>query len=314
MMNRYKITALTVFLVALLLFSFGCTNADKSSTATLPIGTKAEPADSDAQQKLTSETPEAAKTVFEAIPRSTKAGKNDSGAEQVVVSGTIAGLSFEEMAETSTLIVYGEVSRICEPALVEWVGGGSSHITDVEFSVSETLRGKCGDTVTVRTLGGLIDSVNEDYTDVPELIEGKSYLLFLYQPGMGGGMNTQGDYYYLNGLSQGVYVPEKVLAREDPVLVNYEERFSSRSNSDINQKAELGLKQQENSPAQKAAFSLSSLKNWSEELNRQHPVDPDYFKKAELEAYQFNLENGTMTQEEYDQFTAQLDQYARIVS
>lgn len=251
--------------------------------------------------------------------RSTKMGKGTPGVEISQISGTTVGLSFAELAETSTLIVYGKVSRICEPALVEWVGGGSSHITDVEFTVSETLRGECGDTITVRTLGGLVDNVYEEYTDVPELREGEEYLLFLYQPGMGGSMNTRGDYYYLRGLSQGVYVPfsteeQGSSLQEDPVLINYTEQASSLSVSDMRQRAALDPELQKDASAQAASFSLSKLKKWSGDWNRQHPVNPDYFREAELEAYRFNLENGTITQEEYDLFTAQMDQYAEIVS
>ncbi len=294
------------FLALLFLFPAGCAREAKVKTP--------EPAE---QSATVAGHEKDAKTEAE-IPRSTKAGKNVPDAEQVLFSGVTEKLSFSEMMETSTLVVYGEVSKICEPALIEWVDGGECHVTDVEFSVQETLRGEGGETVTVRTLGGLVDGVYEDYAETPELQEGEECLLFLYQPGMGGGMNTKGDYYYLRGLSDGVYRPamesnEAASLQEEPVLVNCREPASQLSRPETQETAEISLKDQEESPAGTVVFSLSGLKSWSEGFNRRHPVDPDYFRNTTLEAYRFNLENGTMTQEEYDRYTAQIDEYARLV-
>lgn len=259
---------------------------------------------------------------MEAAPRSTKDGGDMPGVEKMACFGEIVPLPFSELAETSTLVAYGMVTRICDPALVEWVSGGSCHITDVEFSVSDILRGESEKTVTVRTLGGLVNGLYAEYTDVPELIEGQTYLLFLYQPGMGGGMNTEGDYYYLRGLSQGVYLPlpkEASLARsqEDPILVNYEAYLAYAAKfTPLAEEQSLSLsdlERQTDSLPQEVSFSLSQLQNWCGGLNRRCPVDPDYFRRTTLENYRFNVANNMMTQEECDRYTAQLDQYARIV-
>ena len=47
-------------------------------------------------------------------------------------------------------------------------------------------------------------SSNESRAPPPELA-GEEYLLFLNQPSMGGAFHTLGDYYYITGVTQGVF-------------------------------------------------------------------------------------------------------------
>lgn len=246
----------------------------------------------------------------------TKDGEDASGVSGMMTAcGLIEGLTFSELAQTSTLVAYGQVTRVCEPALVKWVNGGSSPITDVEFSVTDVLRGEEESTVTVRTLGGLVNGVCVEDKNTPKLTEGQTCLLFLYQPGMGGGMNTEGDYYYLRGLFQGVYLPltqeGKEIPEEDPLLVNCR---ALELGWDEENETLSGLEEQEATLAKEVSFSLSQLKSWCEAFNQKHPVDPGYFRRTILETYRFNVANDTMTQEECDLYTAQLDQYAHIIS
>lgn len=59
--------------------------------------------------------------------------------------------------------------------------------------------------IIVRFEGGQVDALNVIVRDNPKLDNKTPILLFLYQPGMGGSYNTQGDYYYVLGMNRGAF-------------------------------------------------------------------------------------------------------------
>ena len=103
------------------------------------------------------------------------------------------------------------------------------------------------------------------------------YLLFLYESDRGGGFNTDGDYYYIRGLWQGVYYINK-----------NDDTFTSPSGEKLTEEF----------------FMLRS-----EEYKNNH-----YSAKEErLKNLKNNLKNGVITQEDYDKSVAQMDEYAEII-
>ena len=51
--------------------------------------------------------------------------------------------------------------------------------------------------------------MTEVYEHSPVLSGENEYLLFLYKPARGGAYNTDGDYYYILGLTQGTFVMDE---------------------------------------------------------------------------------------------------------
>ena len=85
-----------------------------------------------------------------------------------------------------------------------------------------------------------------------------------------------GDYYYILGLTQGIFVEES----EGVFLSETGEKLTSN-------------------------VFLSTIAD--------APVNENYFREQYIHNQQLNLENGFITQEEYDFRMANIDQYATIV-
>lgn len=108
----------------------------------------------------------------------------------------------EDVVARSSLVAFGEITACSEPFGIQpTFGGDPMPYYDWTFSIEELYRGESKtDTITVRTM----QSVDEF------LSTGDSVLLFLYQPHMGGGYNTEGDYYYIASVVNGIYTMEQI--------------------------------------------------------------------------------------------------------
>ena len=116
---------------------------------------------------------------------------------------------------------------------------------------------------------------------------------------MGGGYNTVGDYYYINGGTQGVYVEDV----SDSIVKKSSEEISLISEA------------QENSENNMSSEDNINLKDFSFELNNyneNNPVDEKYFEKEYKENLKRNLDNHLITQEDYDMYLEAMNQYAVI--
>lgn len=197
----------------------------------------------------------------------------------VHVSGVLEYKSMDDLFSQSSLVAVGQLTGTPKAIRVQHVSEDSAaNFTDYTFTISSILRGKAdGDTVTVRVFGGTANNVKEIYDESPSFAEKEPYLLFLYQPGMGGGYNTTGDYYYICGTNQGVLSMD---ANGCYVSV-HGEKLSDAQLNDIN----------------------SSV-----------PVDENYSRAQFLENQKLNLANGFISQEEYDTLISSMDTYAAIIS
>lgn len=213
------------------------------------------------------------------------------------ISGYVPPLSFDEMTEESTLVIYGRVTQK-EQILIRPVQGGDpvGH-TDYSIEPISILRGEPikGDSVKVRTISR--ETEYKNVTTICEYIEdlnvGDEYLLFLYSTELGGGFNTKGDYYYVVGINQGIFE------------VSGKSTMRSSSGEVLPSKAS-------------AMFNTTELayKDVSKEIqvaNIETPIDLDLDEKIVLNNLDENLKSGFISQEEYQQALSELEQYATIV-
>lgn len=222
--------------------------------------------------------------------------------EIVEISGIMPEFSIEELIERSSLIVYGEVSGKSEAFTIESVDGEESNFTDYYVTPIKILRGDLVDTenkIAVRIQGGFAGDTLVIDEQAPVLESNHRYLLFLRKSSMGGGYNTVGDYYYINGGTQGVYVEDV----SDSIVKKSSEEISLISEA------------QENSENNMSSEDNINLKDFSFELNNyneNNPVDEKYFEKEYKENLKRNLDNHLITQEDYDMYLEAMNQYAVI--
>jgi len=267
------------------------------------------------------------------IITSTKRHDLDDSVQRVSVNGMLAAYSFPDLIADSSLVIKGRVSEISETFKILWAGEGNSLATDVTVEVLETFRGRAqGGSVTVRMNGGLgsgwIDgelcAYYEDYENEPELFLGETYLLFLHQPNVGGGMNTEGDYYYVSGVSQGVFLTmeaEDVSSHKKLKQNEVNETYFINSSFSLYDEADLSLfhfavKEDcfgQSSHPDKAILSQGLLPEIMAAADKTMPIEENRQREQLLSAYKGNLERGIITQEEYDAYLAEMDAYAVIV-
>lgn len=198
--------------------------------------------------------------------------------ETVYVDGSLAYYSVDDLFAGSTLVVSGTITGEPESLRVRHASVDmETNFTDYTLAVENVYRGQAaGDTLTVRVYGGTAGNVTEIYTPAPQLTAGEEYLLFLNQPGMGGAFNTPGDYYYLTGVTQGVFQADAA------------GQYTSQSGDTL-------------SPTRLAAARSAA------------PGDAPSPREEFVENQQANLANGFLTQEEYDAAIAGMDTYATVV-
>ena len=193
------------------------------------------------------------------------------------INGQLPEMTAEDLFAQSSLAVRGTVTEIGPSFAVESASGMRLIYTDYTVAVAEAVRGTAGETVTVRIPGGTVGRLEQIYTIGPELSIGEEYLLFLYQPNMGGGFNTAGDYCYVLGLTHGV------LTSADG------ETWTDQEGQTLHL------------PQALAAYGS-------------FPIDRDYARRTFVESQQESLAQGRITREEYDQRMAELEVYAVIVT
>ena len=207
-----------------------------------------------------------------------ESGRKDE--EISVLTGLLPERNLEDLMLQAGLVAEGTIVDISDGFYIQHASGSGKEIyTEYTLQVDTVYRGKpYADEVTVRCQGGTVGSDTLLVEQRPDLEKGESYLLFLYQPGCGGVYNTEGDYYYVLGLIQGVF---------------------SRSAG--------GFTAQD--------YTFVTLEEFEKELEKlaDQPVNEDYSRDTFIRNQKSNLESGFMSQEEYDAAMDSLDQYATIL-
>jgi len=195
----------------------------------------------------------------------------------VTISGVIVKRDLNNLFETSQLVAVCEIVSEPDSFYIQNVSGGKEILSDQYAKVTRVITGSpVSGTITIRQRGGTVGNCTELYTENPVLKAGEQYLLFLYQPDMGGSYHTEGDYYYIRGLSQGAYH-----LKDDGGFVS--------ANGDPLTETDLTISA---ASAPKKTFSSR-----------------DEF----LSNQKHNLENGMITKEAYEKAIAEIEQYAIIL-
>lgn len=194
------------------------------------------------------------------------------------ISGILPRKSLDDLFEQSSLAVIGTVTdkegiQISHQEYPDYV----QNFTDYYVSISEVIRGATDDNdIVLRIEGGTAGGITQIFDPTAKLEIGKEYLFFLYQPGMGGAFNTEGSYYYILGLPQGVF------SSDDP------EHYTSQAGETL-EMAEL--------------ISRANEK----------PVDKDYFRNEFINNQIGNLETGFISAERYNALMNSINGYAKII-
>ena len=130
--------------------------------------------------------------------------EESSQAVSAEVETCYPAVSDEEVVQRASLVITGVVSKESNPFSIRSVGGGDPvKYSDFTVKITDVIRGTAPeDSVAVR----VSDSARKDYAAQQV---GDKVLLFLYQPKMGGGCNTKGDYYYIAGNYSGIYYQDE---------------------------------------------------------------------------------------------------------
>ena len=189
-------------------------------------------------------------------------------------SGLLAYVSTEDMKVRAQLVVYGKLAEGTKPrsfVINPTSGGMGMGALDYSFQPEAILRGEHGDgPVTVRVFSMLDTEA--------QLEKGKEYILFLFNPGGGGGYNTEGDdWYYVVGAEQGCFEGGR-----DGV-------FYSKSGEKM---------------------ELTPLAKELEVINVESPVDKDFYIKENINNVTENYKTGFISEAEYKRSMEQMNIYA----
>lgn len=253
--------------------------------------------------------------------QSTKLSTLEDSVQEIRYESIIPFYDFPSLIEDSSLVIKARVSDISDAFKIRWVSGGTSHAMDVTVDVLTVFRGQASDTVTIRIDGGLVGDVYEDYE--PELYLGNTYLFFLYQPNVGGGLNTEGDYYYATGSSQGIFqqLDDSASVSNDILKSMQKDNLFINSSISVHNDVQISRYQlakqdtflQEGSSTGTAILSESVFSKSIAAANKVYRINPKRVEEELLDNYNGNLQRGFITQEEYDIVVAQMDEYAIIV-
>ncbi|MCI8284397.1 MAG: hypothetical protein HFE90_03900 [Firmicutes bacterium] len=204
--------------------------------------------------------------------------EESSQAVSAEVETCYPAVSDEEVVQRASLVITGVVSKESNPFSIRSVGGGDPvKYSDFTVKITDVIRGTAPeDSVAVR----VSDSARKDYAAQQV---GDKVLLFLYQPKMGGGCNTKGDYYYIAGNYSGIYYQDESEGK----------RILRDSHGN--------------------ALEWKEFMQKIKELSEQYPVNENYNRDEFLENQKHNLESGFISQQEYDSYLAEENMYAEIV-
>ncbi|MDO4280102.1 MAG: hypothetical protein Q4C56_00575 [Peptococcaceae bacterium] len=216
--------------------------------------------------------------------------------EKTIISETSATLvkyDYEALLMDAPVIVEARTIDASEPFQIQPVGGDEnarSNFVDYTIEVEDVFRGNMssGDTLDVRIEGGKVGNLDVRFHEAPTLHMGQSCLLFLYQPKMGAGYNTEGDYYYVLGLEQGAFHP---VENGDKTVQGYQ--------NDLGNVIKLET-------LTKDITELSKQKNVS--VGNENRVYEEFLANQKA-----NLESGYISKEEYDRLLSDAREYATIV-
>ena len=214
-----------------------------------------------------------------------------------VLSGVLAEMDEEALTEHSTLVIRGDVIGKSDAFQIQpATGGDPSNFTDYYVSIDEVLRGESAkpeDVITVRIQGGIANGLEVIAEEAAQIDVNDNVLLYLQRPAMGSGYNTEADdYYYVTGERQGAFIQEETKAIR---------AFSTQGSDE-----EIFVNEDEELVYDEVVETIA-------EFTEANPVDEDIVHDEFITNLQKNLKSGFITQEEYDQFILDSQEYATVV-
>ena len=134
---------------------------------------------------------------------------------------TVIPPTFDQLVGDAELIFQGT----CTDVKSQWIGEGAEHriVTYVTFKVEDSLKGKPGESYTIRMLGGTVDGTTMEVSDTPKFKTGDRDILFVEHNGQ--------QFVPLVGIMHGRYrVKHDNASGRDVVLTD-----QGRALSDVNQ-------------------------------------------------------------------------------
>lgn len=230
----------------------------------------------------------------------------------------------DELIEKSTLVVQGSVTNISDAFIIRGVGDlGELEYTDYSVDVKQVLRGENSDKskVTVRMEGNPADK-SVIYEDDPTLELGNEYILFLEKDTAGGGFDTEGDYYYIVGFKYGVFELEmdkntkKMLSTDDNKTYFVSQKMLADSHSNdrkaLVQEA-IDIADFVKEEVTTEIIELEALSKVLVDAEYTKPVQENMRSEEFKKNLKINLDNGFISQEEYDELIESLNEYAVII-
>lgn len=186
--------------------------------------------------------------------------------------------NLEEIAERAELIVTGKVGSEGTPILVQPVLDEAEprFFTDRSIEVDKVIKGtprySGTNSITLRTEGGAGQIIEMVDDAVPSLEVGDSYLFFLYTIPDGSSYNTEGNHYYIIGISSGAWKQTQRGTYENP--------------SGLEEVREVGVSDVEQTVAMLPAYDESATQSANGAQATIDKIEQDY-REGELteEAY-----------------------------
>lgn len=266
------------------------------------------------------------------LKKSTKPENLPENVDVRTVSGVLAEYDLDALLKRSDLVVYGRVTEIMAPIAIKSIYGDIHYATDIKIAVNETYRGSSSENITIRTSGGLIGDTYYEYLEEPNIFLDESYIFMLSSP-IGLGFDTDGDYYYISGVHQGLF---KTVNKNDiSALEKYSESMDLKNPDDVylinttffDDQGNLQNQFMKNADyihciediesndlqSNPAILTVKSFKEVSKVYNSKYPVDKNFIRNEILNSYEKNLKNGFMTQEEFDTAMEFFEEHAEII-
>lgn len=216
----------------------------------------------------------------------------------VEYTAAMPDFSIEELTERSSLVVLGKVTSISDAFKVRPTNGGDDQIfTYYDVAPIEIFRGDCdGETIRLRLQGGQVGSVLAVTDFEPELQIGEEFIFFLYRP-IGGGLTiTQDEFYLISGGTQGA------LKKTTKQNLNDNKLSKSLAAGEEVFYTDAALTEGKKTILQDldTVVTLESFKAFTADFNEAMPVDEEFRQKEGEDGLKQNLDNGFITQQEYD--------------
>ena len=231
---------------------------------------------------------------------------SDNGNKDIeaIVSGILPTITVSDMIDQASLIA------VCEyVAPIDVIRVLGRNFTNHKMKVTEVLRGEeTKEEITVRAEGGRAGGYNFIYEDGVEFSTGDKYLLFLYNPGTDDPYNTEGDHYFIVGVSQGAM---RLIDERDhhyEMLKIDGEAYASGSRASFKVSLESSL----DTAAFDSVIVLDGFRSILAKMNETVPINYNYVREQRLINAKANYENGVISKEKYDEILEGSREYAPI--